>query len=199
MRLLLAISFLWINCAFGSPEPATVTRLKYKVMKDDKEIGFINAVRTTQGDQVWYDIETKMTIRVLVSQQVHYTSKATFKADILQNSHSRSFLNDKLHNTCVTLLKDNHYLVKSDKDEYTIRRSITYSGVMLYFTEPVNILQVYSEMSGQDNSIRKTGTDHYILTNSKSRKQNQYWYKAGLLEKAMINHTLADLEILRVH
>ncbi|HRO44060.1 MAG TPA: hypothetical protein PL009_14590 [Flavipsychrobacter sp.] len=194
MRAVLLI-LLWLS--FTSFAPPAVQKLRYKIFKDKKEIGYISAIRTTQGETTTYDVETHMSIRVLINQKVEYTSKAIYQNGLLQNSIAKSFVNDKLHNTCITNWKGNHYTIKTDKNDHSLARSVAYSGAMLYFKEPPAGL-IYSEMSGHDNTIRKAGIGHYILTNSKSKKQNKYWYKAGILDRAFLNHALIDIEIQRV-
>jgi len=69
---------------------------------------------------------------------------------------------------------------------------------MLYFKEAGNIKLIYSEMSGVDNTMSKTGEGQYILTNNKNKKQNKYWYRNGILERALINHSVIDIEIKRI-
>jgi hypothetical protein len=199
MRQLLLISTLLVLVFVGLPAQAIAHTLKYKVYRDGKEIGYIRAVRSTQGEQVVYDVETHMTIKVLINQKVDYTSNAVYTNGILQSSSARSWVNDKVHHSCYTTLKGNKYIVKTDKDNLVINRLISYSGVLLYFREPGNVDRVFSEMSGQDNLMRKAGAGYYILTNSKSKKQNKYWYKGGMLDRAFINHTLIDIEIQRVN
>jgi len=197
-HLILFISFLSL-VSFAPPESPALSKLRYQVLKDGKAVGEIRATQIVQGEQIVYEVETQMDIKVLLSQKIRYTSRAVYQNGVLQNANSRSYVNDKQHNACVTALKGNRYWVKTDKDEFYINRSIAYSGVMLYFKEPGNTSLVYSEMSGQENGMRKTGSGQYVLTNSRSKKQNRYWYKGGILDHASINHTLIDLEIQRVN
>lgn len=199
MRYSILFAALALLVSFAPPETPALTKLRYQVLKDGKAIGEIKATQIIQGNQVVYEVQTEMNIKVVLSQKVSYTSKAVYENGALQNANSKSYFNDKLHNSCVTALKGNRYWVKTDKSEFYLNRSITYSGVMLYFREPGSVTNVYSEMSGQENTMRKTGNGQYVLTNSKSKKQNRYWYRGGILDHASINHTLLDLEIQRVN
>lgn len=198
MRRIIFLYTLFLLASFTPPE-SSVHRLHYRIINDGKVIGEIHASRSVHGDQVIYDVETKMDVKVLISQRIAYTSRAVYENGILQSSSSKSYLNDKLHQFCITTLKGNRYAIKIDKYERSLARYVNYSGVLLYFKEPLNVSLVYSEMSGQDNKIRKATYGQYILTNTKSKKENRYWYKGGILERAMINHTLIDLEIQRVN
>jgi len=199
MRYSILFATLFLLVSFAPPETPALTKLRYKVLKDGKAIGEIKASQIIQGGQIVYEVQTEMNVKVVLSQRISYTSKAVYEDGVLQHANSKSYFNDKLHSTCITTLKGNRYWVTTDKDEFYVNRTITYSGVMLYFREPGSTTTVYSEMSGQDNTMRKTGNGQYVLTNSKSKKQNRYWYRGGILDHASINHTLLDLEIQRVN
>lgn len=185
--------------SFLAPESNTIRTLKYKILKEGKPIGEVIAVRTLSGDEAEYDVETHMNLKLIINQKVDYTSKASFRNGILQNSVSRAFLNDRPHQSCTTKLRTGGYQVLLDHQEYFLKRQVSYSGTMLYFKEPSNVTLVYSEMSGQDNKMTHQGEGYYVLTNSRNRKQNQYWYKSGILDHAAINSSLVDIEIQRVY
>jgi hypothetical protein len=195
-------TLFYITLFFFLPAPppsplAGTTKLQYIVIQDDKKIGTIDAVANAHGDVVIYDVDMKMNPKILFTQRVKYSSRAVYKHGQLQNSSAASYVNDKQHHTCATTWKGNRYDIRREKDAFSLKRAIAYSGVMLYFREPAGVATVYSEMSGQDNSIRRSG-DRYILTDSRTKKQNQYWYKAGILDHASLNHALVDIQIKRV-
>ncbi len=195
---------LFITCLLAvfdppAPEISANNKLHYIVIQDGKKVGNITATKSTKGEQVVYEVETHMNIKVLLSQKVDFTSRAVYTNGILQTSLAKSFVNDKLHHSCSIVWKGNRYEIKRDKDMNTLARSINYSGVLLYFREPGNSTRVLSEMSGHENQMIKTAEGQYLLTDHKSGKQNKYWYKSGALDRATISHTLVDLEIKRVN
>lgn len=197
MRYFLSIIALSVLSSFYIP-PEGNSQLHYRLIHDGKQVGEIAATRTVAGKSTTYNVETSLEVRFVLSQKVRYTSKAVYVDGQLQGSSSRSFLNDKLHHNCVTNWKTNHYEIVRDKEVTRINRQIAYSGVILYFREPGSNSLVYSEMSGYDNKMRRTAEGQYTLTDSKSRKQNRYWYKGGILDHATINHALYDLEVQRI-
>ena len=139
-----------------------------------------------------------MNLKILLNQKVNYSSRATYKQGFLHNGSSVAYVNDKLHNSCTTTWKDNRYEIRKDKNIIYHNRRFDYSGTLLYFHEPARTTHVYSEMAGQVNTIRNTGTNLYTLTDTKSKKQNKYRYRNGILEQAHIDHALIDLEIRRI-
>jgi hypothetical protein len=198
MRIVLIFLSLILG-SFAPPETPAVYTLKYKIKHDGKDIGDVKATRLIQDGKITYEVQTNMNIRLLGSQKVAYYSKAVYQNGILHSSIARSYLNDKQHQSCVTTLKNRYYEVKKDKDTRTFTRAVNYSGSLLYFAEPTGHQLVYSEMSGQDNGLKKAGEGYYVLTDAKSKKQNKYWYRGGVLEKAAIKHTFIDIEVHRVH
>jgi hypothetical protein len=199
MRISFYILTLLLLSSFSPPEAPAVSHLTYSILRDGKVVGKIKASRTIQGSKTYYEVETHMEIKVIVTQNIDYSSKAFYEDGILQSSVSKSYLNQKLHNTCTTVLRGNRYEVKNDNAVSYIKKPVYYSGVMLYFKEPGTTNLVYSEMSGQENYMRKKAAGQYILTNSKSKNENRYYYKNSFLERAYIDHSMIDLEIQRVN
>lgn len=198
-------SLLLLFCFFTGyfeslpPETSVIKKLTYVITQKGKPIGNIKATRLITGDDVQYEVETIMNVKVLLTQRIKYQCSARYKDGVMQGSLSKSFVNDKLHQTCTVTQKDGKYHVAIDKETVIINNEITYSGAMLYFDEPKNITGIFSEMTGQLNGIKKAGETAFILTDAKSRKQNFYWYKGGILDHAYLNHTLVDIEIKRTN
>lgn len=197
----LILVFSFFACFFepSKPEAPAVRKLHYIITQKGKQIGDVYAVRTIHDEHITYDVETHMVIKLLVTQKVDYTSTAEYRDGILISSHSKSYVNGKLHNTCVTSWKGGRYEIKKDNEISQLSREVPYSGVMLYFKEPGNNNLVYSEMSGHDNAMRKTGDGTYTLTDLKTRKENRYRYQGGILDHAFLNHVLIDIELQRVN
>ncbi len=193
------LAFLLTSFDPSPPESPVVLNLNYILLHDGKQIGAVKVRKITKDNLVVYETETHMTVRVLVNQDIDYSTSATFQNGIMVSSRSKSFFNDKLHHTCVTQWKGKYYEITRDKDKSTLSRQVTYCGGMLYLKEPVGVNLAYSELAGLDNKINKIGDRNYTLTDSKSKKINKYWYKGGLLDHAYINHTLLDVEVQRVN
>jgi hypothetical protein len=181
------------------PETGSTTRLQYIVIKDGKRIGEIRATRAIEDNQTIYDVITTLSVKVLLKQDISYSSHSVYQNGILLAANAKSFLNNKLHHKCTTTWKVNKYEIRRDEDKHTLNRQVTYSGAQLYFKEPVGISNVYSEMSGHDNTMVRTGDHNYTLTDGKTRKKNKYMYKGGMLDHAFINHSLLDFEVQRVY
>lgn len=199
--LLYSILLPVLLISFDPPptESPVVQNLRYILLHDGKQIGQVKARKVTQGNEVTYETETSMTIRVVLNQDIDYSTFATFQNGIMISSRSKSFFNNKLHHTCTTQWKGRYYEIVRDNNKSTLGRQVNYCGAMLYFKEPIGGSLAFSELAGLDNKINKIGDHIYTLTDSKSKKKNKYWYRGGILEKAYINHTLLDVEVRRAY
>jgi hypothetical protein len=193
------LTFLLSSFDPSPPEAPAVLSLRYILLHNGKQIGEVKAKRVTHDNQVTYETETKMTIKVILNQDINYNTYALFQNGIMVSARSKSFFNDKLHHTCNTQWKGKYYEIITDNDKSTLSRQIAYCGAMLYFKEPAGVSLAYSELAGVDNKIARIGDHIYTLTDAKSRKKNKYWYKGGILDRAYINHTVLDVEVQRVN
>jgi hypothetical protein len=199
MHSLTLLILLWFSFFTPPPENTVTTRIRYVVTHKGEKVGEIKASKSSRDNQVVYESETKMTIKVIMKQDVEYSSRALYQNGVFVSSVAKSYLNDKLRHQCVTQWKGKSYEIKRDNEKTQLTRQVTYSGAMLYFKEPVGVGLIYSEMTGTDNRMSRTGEHTFILTDGQSKKQNKYWYKNGILDHAFINHTLVDIEIQRVY
>lgn len=193
------LTFLLSSFDPSPPEAPAVLNLKYILLHNGKQIGEVKARRVTQDNQVVFETSTKMTIKVILNQDINYNTYAMFQNGIMVSSKSKSYFNDKLYHTCTTQWKGKSYEIVKDNNKSSLGRQITYCGGMLYFQEPAGVSLAYSELAGVDNKIGKIGEHVYTLTDAKSKKVNKYWYKGGILDRAYINHTVLDVEVQRVN
>ena len=56
---------------------------------------------------------------------------------------------------------------------------------------------VYSEIDNIKKPIKNVGFNEYNLTDPKSGHISDYYYSKGLLDKAVIRHTLMNFELTR--
>ena len=173
-------------------------KMEFAVYQEYKRIGTITARKTTEEDISVYEVETRLSFRLLMPQRLVYTSRAVYKGSVLQSSTAKSWLNDKLHHSCTTSRKGDGYEVQNDKEQSHHAGKISYSGVLLYFFEPKTVSKVFSEMTGQMNSLHAQGSGKYELVDSKSKRKQTYIYQNGHLQQAILTHVLLDLSVKRI-
>jgi hypothetical protein len=196
-------TFLYLILLVGLLDPLPETQqpkqLRYHLYSKNEKVGEIIARKTVSGNTVRYETSTTMTIRIVFKQDFDYRVVTTFRDGALLESIGNSNLNKKPHSSCKTQWTRGKYEIIKDEGLLEINRQITYTGSMLYFQEPPVSGTVFSELNGHENKIRVIASHQYLLTDARTKKENRYYYKNGILETANIDHALVSLELRRVH
>lgn len=171
--------------------------LTYRILHRGKVVGTINATRSYSGQQIIYEVISEMAIRIVMMQDISWRMNVVYQNGILLHSHAFCVANEKVQQDCKTTKTKDGYRIIRNRQEESLGQPIFYSGVLLYFKEPSETSYVYSELNGLVNTVKRLGPGHYQLTDRKTNKQNQYWYRNGILHRAELHHTLIELTIER--
>jgi hypothetical protein len=179
-----------------NPNNTANKNLYFNVVHKGKVIGSLNATKTLKDSITYYQSSTIIETRIIKEIRVHYKYDVAFENNMLESSKVDITLNEKPHAKTRTLWKDSDYqVIKNDEDKEILTDSINYSTVQLYFKEPKHIKKCYSEQDGSFNTITALGNHSYKKINSKGR-ENIYYYKKGILQKATIDGGLIQFEII---
>lgn len=176
----------------------TKTELHFDVFLKNKNkvVGSLTTSRTKVGPKTLYHSSTNIQTRLIVDVQVDYDYSVTFVKDHLEEANVEITVNDKPHSKTRTIRNKNQYQITKDNgDQIVLDDVIDYSTILLYFKEPAQIDQCYSEQDGSINHIIDLGDHVYKKINAKN-KENLYYYENGVLKKATIDGGIVQLEIL---
>lgn len=188
--------FLHFMLFFSGSFPPSEKNLTFTIVHNAKVIGELNTTRTTKDSKTYYQSSTTLETRIIKDIRVHYNYDVIFKNSLLEQSKVLIYVNDKPHAETSTLRKDAAYqIVKNEALEKTIKDSISYATIQLYFKEPVAINLCYSEQDGSFNRIVDLENHTYKKINSKG-KENLYYYENGNLKKAVIDIGITTFDIL---
>lgn len=179
----------------------TKTELYFDVFLKNKNkvVGSLTTSQTTVGSKTLYHSSTNIQTRLIVDVQVDYNYSVTFIKDQLEEANVEITINDKPHSKTHTLRdKDTYQVTKDNGDQIVLKDAIDYSTILLYFEEPTQIDQCYSEQDGSMNHIIDLGDHVYKKINAKN-KENLYYYENGVLKKAIIDGGIIQLELLAHH
>lgn len=172
------------------------TSLYFDIVHKNNVVGSLKATKTIDGPMVYYQSLTSIETRIIKEIEVDYMYDVTFENEILEMATVNISLNDRTHAKTRTERKEAHYqIVKNGETETALKDTIGYATILLYFEEPVNISRCYSEQAGKFNTIVSLGDHSYKKINS-TGKENRYYYKEGVLEKAVIDGGLVQFEII---
>ncbi len=184
---------LYFSFYVPPPDPAPQQLHYLLYSKRNERVGEIKCSKTYDGNQVIYEAETHIELKVIAKQELNYHVKAIYKNGILVSCTGDSYFNSRPHSKCKANWTGNRYEIKKDSTSTVINRAINYSGAVLYFQEPPVNGSFFSEINGYESNIMKTAENAYTMTDSKTRKQNKYVYKGGILQSAFIDNAVLDI------
>lgn len=175
----------------SSPEAA----LSFDIVHKNKTVGSLEATQTTKDSKTYYHSSTTIETKIVKKIAVHYKYDVIFENEILKKADVNITLNNKTHANTLTQWEDTEYqIAKNGKNGVSLKDTIDYATILLYFKEPINIDRCFSEQDGSFNTIVSLGNHSYKKVNSKG-KENIYYYKSGVLEKAVIDGGLIKFEM----
>jgi hypothetical protein len=95
-----------------------------------------------------------------------------------------------------TTYKGSYYEIKKENSVKQVKLSnITYNQLCLYFFEPVNISEVYSDSYEQNLLIEKKENQFYVIEFPDGNK-NSYYYNNGVCSKVKVEQSLFTIEFI---
>ena len=167
---------------------------KYLVYKGHKEIGVLTINKKNISDEEHFRIESDATFRVVFEFSTQFTMDAVFKAGKLKSSYTKNILNDSERESTLIELENGRYkrVIDGEDLDYLEIKHPEYSMAHLYYKEPKNMSEVFSERFGEFLSIKEINPSEYELTLPDGRT-NIYTYKNGRCSEVKVNHMLATL------
>ncbi|PKB44787.1 hypothetical protein AX016_3009 [Cellulophaga sp. RHA19] len=188
------IALLLFFCGLLSNTKADTTVLNFNILHKNKVVGSLVATKVINGDIISYHSFTQIQTKIITTVDLKYDYNVTFNSDKLFKSNVSILLNGKSLAETSTLFRNGEYLVNKNKKVLKLQDSIVYSTVLLYFKEPINVKECYSEQDGSFNTLVSLGNHKYKKINSKGN-ENVYVYKNGVLYEATIDGGLINFVI----
>ena len=188
------LPFIFFMGFSGEPTPIETIR-HYDIIVKDKIVGSLSASQKTKGPKTMYQSLTSIKTKLIREIEVDYKYDVTFDSSILKKANVSITVNDRPHARTSTVWKNTEYEIVKDEQESTLKESIQYATILLYFKEPTDVQNCYSEQDGTMNTIVSLKNHSYKKINSKG-KENTYYYKNGILHKAIIDGGVINFELL---
>ncbi len=177
---------------------AQETDLLFNIIHKNNTIGTLTAKKKPVGENVHYYNHTAISTRILFANiEVDYQYTVVYNQDQLIKAAAKIRLNGNTRTNTFTEKNVQDYIFyENGKQQRSITENIAYSTVNLLFEEPLHIDKVYAEEHGEFHELKKIRRHTYEKINSKG-KVNTYFYKNGILEKAVIDIGLINFEIIK--
>jgi hypothetical protein len=177
---------------YSAQSNITANVLVYNIEYNNKVIGYLKTSRFINANETTFSIESNATIKILTSINVHYLLTSKFKDNVLQYSKLINIVNSDTQKVNSIKWDGLQYLVSNKNKLYkSTLNKINFSIGNLYFKEPVNIPQIYSDNFQSMCPINKK-EEYYAIT-FPDGNTNHYKYVNGYCNYAVIHQPLAKL------
>lgn len=157
----------------------TAQKLKYKIRMKEDEVGIMTAVRTGKAKQK-IELESNISFQKLLTIQLYYKMEASYENGVLIQSSTIQQANGKEMANTTTKKTAAGYSVTTNKGTSSVtEKQILFNLCKLYFEEPANVKEVWSDTYGQMLAIKSVGPGKYELTLPDGNK-NYYSYHKGI-------------------
>lgn len=172
--------------------------VNFKVLQNNNKIGWIQLRKTDSGASSTIELESEIKKRLIFLISVIERQQVLFNDGIMMKSYVYRKVNDNIKMNKHTVFAGNYYEVNNDNfsERISIQR-IHYNQLSLYFKEPVNISQVYSDSYQQFLPIVKMGNSCYKVL-MPDGNVNYYYYRNGACIRVKVEHSLFTVEFIRV-
>lgn len=189
----IVVLFLFISSYVN----AQMDTLSYIIKAEKIDIGNLTVKKTQDKNSVKIHIESDVDVTIFININVNYQLDCTYINNELVASSVMVRKNGNIHSTRKIIKDANYYEVTYNNVTSKYYNTIDYSGALLYFIEPTNISSVFSDFDIIEKSIKNIGVHTYQTTNPKSGQKNDYFYRNGVLQKAVINHPLMTFFLVK--
>ena len=192
---LLLLFFIGISSITSVAAESKEMTSKYDLEILGAKVGKFSVTQKDENGNVNIEAITDVKISLLFSYRVKYVQNTVYEKGVLKSSVVKTYKNGKLNSDTILKHEKNAYLLVVDGDTTFIDDSITYSGSLIYFNEPVGIKNIYKERSAEIMQISSVSEHVYITKDEKDREINRYYYEEGILQYAKMKHTLGTIEL----
>ncbi len=205
-------ALLLVNFAFSQT-------YRYNIVSNGQIVGKLTATQTIGGNKInnsedqkasggdqkplsknqkTISIKSEFDVHLFIVVHVEYDMDCKYTDGILVESSVETYKGDNLHSSTKGEKIDDTYKSIRDGDESIHNGAISYSGAMLYFKEPKGITHVFSEIHAIDKPVTEVNTNHFKISDPNTGHTNQYFYKDGILQKAVIDHSLFSFSMVLI-
>ena len=168
----------------------------YDIISKKDTLGILQVSKLMQGEHLVYYYHVDMKVKLLMNVHMKYTIKATYDNSRLLSANVDNIINEKSHHSSQMKWQNSSYILTiKNKKPQKLEEEITYSGIRLFFDEPLGVDKVFSEYTTKNGQLTKIDNGIYELTLHNGKK-NRYFYKNEELVKATIYNSLIKFDLI---
>lgn len=186
---------LLFSANIKTTEVAEVQKLTYTILQNDKEIGQVDASKTTFENQITYTSYSNSTAHAIININIVSAYEVYLENNEIRSAEANVTVRGRPYAHSYTQYCSGQCeIVKDGFEVIYIDEAISYASTMLLFEEPINVQYSYSELDGSFHEIKKIEEQVYEKTDVKG-KVNRYRYANGILQYAKIDAGLISFEM----
>lgn len=164
-------------------------------MQGSNNIGWVQIDKNDSANTCLIKLGSEIKKRILFMFTIIENQEAFFQNGLMMRSYVYRAINKDIKADKRTLFEGTHYQVNKEKSSSEVKLNrIDYNFLSLYFLEPVNIKQVYSDNFEQLLNIEKT-SDYYKIK-LPDGNTTSYYYTNGICSKVKVEQSLFTIEFV---
>ncbi|HRI19782.1 MAG TPA: hypothetical protein PLA68_02460 [Panacibacter sp.] len=172
------------------------TQLNYKVMQGGNNIGWVKLDKKDSANTSLIKLGSEIKKRMLFMFTIIENQEAYFQNGIMMRSYVYRRINKDVKTDKRTLYDGTQYKVSKEKSTSQVTLNhIDNNFLSLYFSEPINLRQVYSDNFEQLLTIEKT-TGGFYKINLPDGNTTSYYYTNGICSKVKVEQSLFTVEFV---
>jgi len=172
------------------------TQLKYSIMMNGSGAGLMTIQKTSSSDKTQLSLESKAKKRFIISFEIHEIHTEVFQNNVMTTASIFRQVNGKTKiNTQMRFKGTNCQIESEGKTSSILVNPVLWSVLNLYFTEPINTAEAFSDSFQQMLKIENMGNHCYKVA-LPDGNSNYFYYANGICRKQVINHSLYKVELV---
>lgn len=188
------ILFLFLLLTFNG----TSRTLNYEITSNGSKIGKLSVTKTTKDNVTEIEIISEVKVKIFVTVDIKYQLNTTYKDNELFYSSVTTYVNGKVRSTNKAEKDGKYYTLTSNGHSSKYINKITFTSSMLYFEEPKNKSNLFSEFDNFEKSIKKLGDHSYQIIDPNNSHANVYTYLDGIVNTCTIYNTFMNFTLTKI-
>ncbi len=180
---------------FTTNTASTQENLRYKITRDGEVIGWTNINRITEGEFTKIILRSEVKARFFFQFNVFATEEVTLKGGVITHTAQfRKMNGDVKENKEMRFTINGYEVYKGSKVERLPFTTLNANILSLYFQEPVNVREVYSDKFQRMIAVKCIGNGKYKLK-LPDGNYSIYHYRDGNCVRVEIDHSFYSAEM----
>jgi hypothetical protein len=198
MKRICILILFWMPVSLGYAQGSKETA-SFEIVVLGLKIGNLTAQKTAGSDSVRYSVDSRVKFWFFGDVDLQFLTRSHFKGGKILKTYSESKTNRGAFDSKVNWT-GTQYQVDAKSYKYANRTSLkgplSWCSTKLFFQEPSGNEVFLSEVYGVSAPIKKISPGVYEI--EVEGNTNQYHYKAGKLEKIMVESPIKNYKVMRV-